>query len=177
MLLVDAKTGRKLWGHDQPTKHIHSQGMVADVLADFEGMEVYGGESDYPKRWLYSAKGNLIQFLTEGSLSIRPLWWDADPQKEVITQKRNAPDGTIHNWGDEKALQQFEGKAIAVVDCLGDHREELITALKGELRIYSTTIPAIDRRPFLMQNHQYGMGVVAQTTGYYYPAQLGETAK
>ena len=175
--VVDAKTGRKLWTHKEPTYHIHSQGMAADILADSPGMEVYAGERDYEKRWLYSSKGKLIQFLTDEVLSPRPVWWDADPQKEVIIQKRRAATGTIRNWGDEEAIQQFEGKAIAVVDCLGDHREELITALKGELRIYSTTIPATDRRPCLMQDHQYRMGIVAQTMGYYYPAQLGETAK
>jgi len=171
--LVDAKTGRKLWTHKEPTYHIHTTGMVADILADFEGIEVYAGESDYPKRWLYSAKGKLIQFLTDEVLNPKPLWWDADPQKEVITQKYTAPSGTIRDWGGQ-ALQQFQGRAIAVVDCLGDHREEVITSLEGELRIYSTTIGTLERRPCLMQDHQYRMGVVAQTMGYYYPAQLGK---
>ena len=41
---------------------------------------------------------------------------------------------------DGKAMQPIEGRAIAVVDCLGDHREEVITSLKGELRIYTTII-------------------------------------
>ncbi len=71
-------------------------------------------------------------------------------------------------------MQRFEGRVIAVVDCLGDYREEVITSLKGELRIYTTTIPASDRRVCLMQDHQYRMGIVAQTMGYYYPAQLGK---
>ncbi len=31
-------------------------------------------------------------------------------------------------------------------DLFGDWREEIITALPGELRIYSTAIPATDRR-------------------------------
>jgi len=45
--------------------------------------------------------------------------------------------------------------------------------VKGELRIYSTTIPTTERRPCLLQDHLYRMGVAAQTMGYYYPAQLG----
>ncbi|MHC4394521.1 MAG: rhamnogalacturonan lyase family protein [Planctomycetota bacterium] len=167
LLLVDARTGHKLWGHQKPTHHIHSQGMVGDILAEFDGMEVYGGESDYKKRWLYSAKGQLIQFLTEGALSLRPVWWDGDRQKEVIIS------GAIRDWGGE-AMQPLQGRVIAVVDCLGDHREEVITSLKGELRIYSTTIEALERQPCLMQDHQYRLGVVAQTMGYYYPAQLGK---
>ncbi len=165
--VVDAKTGRKLWTHKKPTRHIHAQGMAGDILAEFAGMEVYGGERDYKERWLYSAKGQLIKFLETGTLSPRPVWWDSDLQKEVIIS------GAIRDWGGE-AMQPIEGRVIAVVDCLGDHREEVITSLKGELRIYTTTISTSGRRPCLMQDPQYRLGVVAQTMGYYYPAQLGK---
>ncbi len=165
--VVDAKTGRKLWAHKEPTRHIHAQGMAADVLTDSPGMEVYAGERDLKKRWLYSAKGKLIEFMETGTLSPRALWWDADPQKEVIVS------GAIRDWGGE-AMQLIQGRVIAVVDCLGDYREEVITSLKGELRIYSTTVPTTSRRVCLMQDHQYRLGIVAQTMGYYYPAQLGK---
>ena len=165
--VVDARTGRKLWAHKEPTRHIHAQGMAADVLADSPGMEVYAGERDFKKRWLYSAKGKLIEFKETGTLSPRALWWDADPQKEVIIS------GAIRDWGGE-AMQPIQGRFIAVVDCLGDYREEVITSLKGELRIYSTTVPTTERRICLMQDHQYRLGIVAQTMGYYYPAQLGK---
>jgi rhamnogalacturonan endolyase len=165
--VVDAKTGRKLWAHKKPTRHIHGQGMAGDILAQFPGMEVYAGERDLEERWLYSATGQLIEFRKKGDLSPRPVWWDADPQKEVVLSE------AIGNWGGE-AIQQVEGRVVAVVDCLGDHREEVITALKGELRIYTTIVAASDRRVCLMQDHQYRLGVVAQTMGYYYPAQLGK---
>ncbi len=165
--VVDARTGRKLWTHKKPTRHVHGQGMAADVLADWPGMEVYAGERDLKERWLYSAKGELIKFTEQGTLSPRALWWDADPQKEVIFSR------AICDW-DGKTIQPVEGNVIAVVDCLGDYREEIITSLDGELRIYTTTIPDADRRVCLMQDHQYRMGVVAQTMGYYYPAQLGK---
>jgi rhamnogalacturonan endolyase len=165
--LVDARTGRKLWAHKEPTRHVHGQGMAADILADSPGMEVYAGERDLKQRWLYGAKGRLIEFTESGSLSPRALWWDSDPQKEV------AVSGAIRNWSGE-AIQPIEGRVIAVVDCLGDHREEVITSLKGELRIYTTTIPSSQRLPCLMQDHQYRLGVAAQTMGYYYPAQLGK---
>jgi len=165
--VVDAKTGRKLWAHKEPTKHVHGQGMLGDVLANSPGMEVYAGERDYKQRWLYSAGGKLIEFHETGTLSPRPVWWDADPQKEVIVS------GAIRNWGG-KAMQPIKGRTVAVVDCLGDYREEVITSLRGELRIYTTTIPSSDRRVCLMQDRQYRLGVVAQTMGYYYPAQLGK---
>ena len=165
--LVDARTGRKLWAHKEPTRHIHGQGMAADVLADSPGMEVYAGERDLKQRWLYSAKGKLIEFSETGTLSPRALWWDADPQKEVIIS------GDIRDWGGQ-TIQPVQGRVIAVVDCLGDYREEVIASLNGELRIYSTTVPTNDRRVCLTQDHQYRLGVVAQTMGYYYPAQLGK---
>ena len=165
--LVDAMTGRKLWTHKKPTRHVHGQGMAADILADSPGMEVYAGERDLKQRWLYSAKGRLIEFMKTGTLSPRALWWDSDPQKEV------AVSGAVRDWSGE-AIQPIEGRVIAVVDCLGDHREELITSLKGELRIYTTNIPTSKRLPCLMQDRQYRLGVTAQTMGYYYPAQLGK---
>jgi rhamnogalacturonan endolyase len=166
LCVVDAATGRLLWGHQEPTRHVHGQGMAADILAEHPGMEVCAGERDLPQRWLYSASGKLLETRANGSLSPRPVWWDADPQKEVVM------DGAIRDWNGP-ALQPVKGRVVAVLDCLGDHREEVITCVKGELRVYATTIPALDRRPCLLQDHQYRMGVVAQTMGYYYPAQLG----
>jgi rhamnogalacturonan endolyase len=56
-----------------------------------------------------------------------------------------------------------------MVDMVGDWREELITSLPGELRVYSTTIPAKDRRVSLMQDPLYRNGIVARTMGYTQP--------
>jgi rhamnogalacturonan endolyase len=165
--VVDAKSGRKLWAHKKPTRHVHGQGMAGDILEEFAGMEVYAGERDLKERWLYSADGRLIKFSEEGTLNPRPVWWDADAQKEVVI------GDAISDWGG-KEIQPIDGRIVAVVDCLGDYREEVITSLKGELRIYTTTIPATERRVCLMQGHQYRLGVAAQTIGYYYPAQLGK---
>jgi len=164
--VVDAKTGRKLWTHKKPSRHLHGQGMAGDILAEYPGMEVYAGERDLKERWLYSATGKLIEFRETGSLTPRPVWWDADAQKEVVVS------GAIRDWGG-KVIQSVEGRVIVVVDCLGDYREEVITSLKGELRIYTTQIPACESREPLMRDRQYRLGVVAQTMGYYYPAQLG----
>ncbi|MBN2129986.1 MAG: hypothetical protein JW741_10840 [Sedimentisphaerales bacterium] len=168
LCVVDAATGRKLWTHKEPTRHLHGQGMAGDVLAEHAGMEVLAGERDFPQRWFYSASGKLIELRQEGTLTPRPVWWDADEQKEVVVS------GAVRDW-DGPPLQKLEGRVIAVMDCLGDYREEVITSLKGEMRIYSTTVPTAQRRPCLLQDHHYRMGVVAQTMGYYYPAQLGAT--
>lgn len=166
LCVVDAKTGKKLWAHKKPTRHIHGQGMCGDILAEYPGMEVWGGERDLKERWLYSAQGDLIEFSETGALSPRPIWWDDDLQKEVAMGKG------IQDWNGD-IIQPVEGKIIAVMDCLGDHREELITCLKGEIRIYSTTIPTQSIKPCLLTDRQYRLGIAAQTMGYYYPAQLG----
>ncbi len=167
LCVVDAKTGKKLWGHDKPTRHIHSQGMAADVLAEYPGIEVFAGERDTEDRWFYTAKGKLIDVVKGGPLTIRSLWWDTDPQKEVVL------DGAIRDWGGEPQ-QRVSGRSIGIADCLGDYREELITSRDGELRIYTTTVPTDKRRPCLMQDRQYRLGVAVQTMGYWCPAQLGE---
>jgi hypothetical protein len=53
-----------------------------------------------------------------------------------------------------------------MADILGDWREELITVLPGELRIYTTTIPACDRRVCLMQDGVYRAEVAHRSMGY-----------
>jgi rhamnogalacturonan endolyase len=160
--LVEARTGKTLWSYDGPTSHVHGQGMVADIDPTRPGLECYAGEQDGSNYWLYDAQGTRLSDKSLGELSPRAVWWTADHFKLVISQHRlfqfNGPDyGTV------------PGRIIAVVDCLGDWREELLVSVDGELRIYSTTIPARTRRVCLMQDRAYRLGVASQTMGYYYP--------
>ena len=53
-----------------------------------------------------------------------------------------------------------------MADMEGDWREELITALPGELRIYHPVIPAKDRRITLMQDPLYRSYVAHRSMGY-----------
>ena len=55
---------------------------------------------------------------------------------------------------------------MMMADILGDWREALITILAGELRIYTTTIPAKDRRVCLMQDQVYRAEVAHRPMGY-----------
>ncbi|MCX5684653.1 MAG: silent information regulator protein Sir2, partial [Planctomycetota bacterium] len=43
--LVDAATGKTLWANEEPTVHVHSQGMCADLLAEHPGQECYAAEA------------------------------------------------------------------------------------------------------------------------------------
>ena len=165
--LVDAATGEIIWGYDGSTVHVHSQGMIGDIDPEYPGMECYAGEAKGgDKFFLYSASGKRLSDKDMGSLTPRPLWWDADDLKEI-----NLNRDIIKFKGD--TLLKTEGKVVFVGDIIGDWREEIITSLPGELRIYSTNIPAENRKVCLMQNRQYRLGAANASIGYFYPPQLG----
>ena len=162
MCMVDAKTGRVLWGFDQPTQHVHSSGLCSDIDPAHPGAECYAGERDLKdKRWLWDCKGKLISNEDLGGLSPRAVWWDADPQRELLVGSR------ISKYHGPTLAPRIEGSVVAVADVLGDWREEIITSVSGELRIYTTAIPAADRRVCLMQDPLYRMDVVCAAMGYY----------
>lgn len=165
--LASARNGDILWFYDGKTKHVHSKGMIGDIDPDQPGIECYAGESDGSQYWLYASDGTRLSNKSLGTLSPNAVWWDADPQKELITGDRlfNYPDDTI---------MQIEGRVLAIVDCMGDWREEIVTSLPGELRIYSPTAPVEVRRPWLMDDRQYRLGVIAGTMGYYREPQLSK---
>jgi rhamnogalacturonan endolyase len=97
------------------------------------------------------------------------LWWDGDRVREYIDRKH---DGSLSvaKFGSAVAVQEgFKGMLIMTADLFGDWREEIITALPGELRIYSTAIPAIDRRTTLLQDNTYRQTVTVRTMGYQQP--------
>ena len=56
-------------------------------------------------------------------------------------------------------------------DILGDWREEVIWPSEDqtELRIYSTTIPAVDRRATWMNDRQYRLAIAWQNVAYNQP--------
>jgi rhamnogalacturonan endolyase len=165
--LVDAATGKTLWANTEPTVHVHSQGMCADILAEHPGQECYAGEAKGgDQAWMYTAQGKRIGSENIGSLAPWTLWWDADPQKEIILGGK---------------LMKFKGAALLdlkdarchrmVADILGDWREELVAFAPGEMRVYTSTIPAKTRRTCLMQDRLYRNDVAVQSMGYNAPPQ------
>ena len=165
MCLVEAATGKILWGHEGFTRHVHGQGMSSDIDARYPGSECYSADTDSEKRYAWSrlrtAKGEVISEEDLGGFSPRVVYWDADPQRELFRS------GRISDYGGDEMPPRIEGSMAAVADILGDWREELITSVPGELRIYTTTIPATDRRPCLMQDPLYRMDVVHAAMGYF----------
>ncbi len=44
MCMVDAKTGKIIWGTDFPTDHVHGTGFCSDIDRAHPGRECYGVE-------------------------------------------------------------------------------------------------------------------------------------
>jgi rhamnogalacturonan endolyase len=163
--LVEARTGKILWGNVERTTHVHGQGMVGDIDPAHAGLECYVGEKDGSNYWLYSAAGERLSHESLGELTPKAVFWTAEPWKVYV-----AGSG-IWRYPRER-IGAIEGRVVAIADCLGDWREELITSLEGEIRIYTTTIPTPLRRKCLMQDRLYRNDVAVQTMGYFYPPQL-----
>jgi rhamnogalacturonan endolyase len=94
------------------------------------------------------------------------VYWDADPQAELIARRR------IADYGSTTVQQEIEGDVVLIADVLGDWREEIFTSRPGELRIYTTPISATDRRVCLLQDPVYRNTVAAASQGYFYNAML-----
>ena len=179
--LRDARTGALLWSIGRPVVHAGS-GMVADIDPARPGLECFAAEDSKghramripgnSNRYLFDATGNLYG---EGD-AVPPmndwLWWDADDIREFLY----APSGGERGWArgavvakygrEEPVREGFRGMVVMTADLFGDWREEIVTALPGELRIYTTTIPAADSRVTLMQNNTYRQTVTVRTMGY-----------
>lgn len=175
--LLDAKTGQVIWGLGKKTLHV-GDGMVADILPDVPGLECFAAEDSKGgsrSKYLLSAKGKLLATDQEVPGCRNWIFWDADKVRESIVSP-----GFEHNMGDRYTTSKLsivkykgptletriEGSVIMMADLQGDWREELITILPGELRIYATTIPAVDRRVCLMQDPFYRAEVAHRSMGY-----------
>lgn len=191
--VVDAATGRFIWGIGQTTYHV-GDGMVTDFDPAHPGLECFasedrkGGSTD---KYLLTADGKKLDVSREDIPGCRNwIWWDADLLRETFKGDDNrwgassssgGRQQSIWKWKGEVLTQGIEGDILMMADMEGDWREELITALPGELRIYRTNIPARDRRVTLMQDALYRSYVAHRSMGYpqapvpsFY---LGETEK
>ena len=173
--MIDSKTGAILWGHDKPTHHIHHNGMVSPIDAAHPGCQIWSGEAVVAAdRWLRDAKGNVLEApekLRRLGLAPKAVWWDANLQRKLIGPVivGNAVVGSapVHYPSFEEVdTTRFEGGIRLIGDLFGDWREEVVTAQDGEIRIYSTTIPAKDRRTTFLQDRNYRATLTESTTGY-----------
>ncbi len=169
--LLEAGSGHPIWAMEAPNKHVHAKGMCADIDPTHPGLESYGADADGHKRtdrrWLFAADGTLLRKGLEcpWGFSVRTAFWDADLQKEIVS-------GRIMDYQGQTPWDRIEGRVVLVADILGDWREEIVVTLPGEMRIYTTTIPAMDRRTCLMQDPIYRMDTAMNAMGYAQPPML-----
>ena len=163
--LLDPATGKMVWQLGEPTRHVHSCGMCTDMDVMSPGLEIYGADADDHKvtehRWLFSSDGKILKSgkVLDFSFGIPSAWWDADLQRELIR-------GQMRDYEGGAVSEKIEGDVVLVADVIGDWREEVITTVKGELRIYTTPIPAMDRRVCLMQDVPYRARTTMNAMGY-----------
>jgi rhamnogalacturonan endolyase len=171
--LLDAASGKILWGFDGKTTHVHSQGMVGDIDPMYPGMECYAGEAkgEGKEYFLYTSDGKRISDKDMGSNAPHAIWWDADDLKEINIGRN------IFKYEGDTLMKNIEGKVLMVADLVGDWREEIVTGLPGEIRIYSTNIPAHNRNVCLLQNRHYRLDVANSTSAYFCEPHLGIEVK
>jgi hypothetical protein len=175
LCLVEALTGKIIWGLPEQTYHVGS-GLAADIDPTVPGQEVWAAEDgkgdpagrNYggnPPRWLLSCRGDLLA-RDEKVPAATAVYWDADSQRELVSGR------TIRKYKGAAVAQDIEGGQSFWADVSGDWREELVTSVKGELRLYTTTIPATDRRVCLLQDPIYRIDVAHNAMGYHQPPTL-----
>jgi rhamnogalacturonan endolyase len=164
--LVNPADGKPIWLLPDPTKHVHSSGMCTDIDPLSPGLEIYGSDSiDHTMtadRWLLSASGRPLLTGTNVNFKfgVPSAYWDADLQRELVR-------GNMKKYGGTGSFsERIEGNIIVIADVIGDWREEVLTSVPGELRIYSTPLPAFDRRTCLMQDASYRSRNCMNTMGY-----------
>ncbi|MDR1723209.1 MAG: hypothetical protein LBR84_04620 [Tannerella sp.] len=171
MCMVDARTGEIIWGAKFPTMHVHDAGFCSDIDRTSPGRECYGIEvaDDEGKRpevpVLFSNTGEILD--RRSLLSDWSVYWDTDNQRELLGTYGDYKVRKIWDYAGGHVFDvTVEGQLLTVADIFGDWREEIITSMPGELRIYSTTIPAGIRYNCLMQDPQYRSCVSQTATGY-----------
>lgn len=170
--LYDARTGNLLWGLDEPTKDNQLGGaMVADIDPTLPGMECWASAGE---NLLFDAKGHRLgEAQPPGGYA---LWWDADLLRELVAGgprgQGSGGGSSIRKWKGSTLAQGLSGPVHQIADLLGDWREEIVTVYEGELRIYSSPIPAADRRVCLMQDPVYRHDVTHRSMGYPHAPQL-----
>ena len=169
--MFDGATGEIIWqdglGQDA------GRGVAADTDPRYDGAECWCNIGGLRR----GDTGEIISNRKPDSCNFT-IYWDADPLAELLDHV------SISKWNWNAESTDLLLKAEGVVsnngtkgnpclsgDILGDWREEVIWASEDqtELRIYSTTIPAVDRRATWMNDRQYRLAIAWQNVAYNQP--------
>ena len=169
--MFDGATGEIIWqdglGQDA------GRGVAADIDPRYDGAECWCNIGGLRR----GDTGEIICNRKPDSCNFT-FYWDADPLAELLDHV------SISKWNWNAESTDLLLKAEGVVsnngtkgnpclsgDILGDWREEVIWPSEDqtELRIYSTTIPAVDRRATWMNDRQYRLAIAWQNVAYNQP--------
>lgn len=169
--MFDGATGEIIWqdglGQDA------GRGVAADIDLRYDGAECWCNIGGLRR----GDTGEIICNRKPDSCNFT-IYWDADPLAELLDHV------SISKWNWNAESTDLLLKAEGVVsnngtkgnpclsgDILGDWREEVIWPSEDqtELRIYSTTIPAVDRRATWMNDRQYRLAIAWQNVAYNQP--------
>lgn len=169
--MFDGATGEIIWqdglGQDA------GRGVAADIDPRYDGAECWCNIGGLRR----GDTGEIISNRKPDSCNFT-IYWDADPLAELLDHV------SISKWNWNTESTDLLLKAEGVVsnngtkgnpclsgDILGDWREEVIWPSEDqtELRIYSTTIPAVDRRATWMNDRQYRLAIAWQNVAYNQP--------
>ena len=127
---------------------------------------------------LYSAYGAIIATKPSNMFHNFGIWWDADPQRELLDgttiSEFNYTTSSRSNYLSASGVSSNNGtKSTPALsgDLLGDWREEVIwrTTDSSALRLYTTTISAVDRRVTFLHDPQYRTALAWQNVAYNQP--------
>jgi len=182
--LYDATTGTMINKFYGTAVFDAARGEALDIDSNYAGMEMwstFGG--------LRSAKGDSIAPLP--NLPGLGIWWDGDLLREMLqgiggtgespaiekynsTSKTMARYNTLYNVaGSYNSRICYGGRPQLYGDIVGDWREEVVAenGAGDTLQIFSTTVPAGQRVPCLMQDPVYRNCV--NVKGYIQSTNLG----
>jgi len=179
--MLDARTGERIWGIGHETYHV-GDGMVADIDPTHPGLECFasedpkgGGLGSSRDKYLLTAQGEELVRGQDVPGCRNWIWWGAGNIRQTFKGDDNrwgAGSGSrgrkqsIGYWKGETLTSGIEGDIIMIADLFGDWREEVVTALQGEIRIYHTNYPSTDRKVTLMQDPIYRSYVIQRSQGY-----------
>jgi rhamnogalacturonan endolyase len=154
--MYDARTGYYIAGAQEETNDNQvGRALVADIDPTSPGMEWWGD------KFFFAASGKSLGPKAPPQDGL--VWWDGDLVRELQSR------GTVFKWNGPELTKGIEGQVQVWADIIGDWREEIITYQKGEVRVYTTILPATDRRPTLMQDPIYRKDVAFKAMGYDQP--------
>ena len=168
--LVDAATGKELWNIGEYTGHV-GNAMATDLDPSIPGLECFatedskGGKTGETK-YIMDCKGKRIGTMADVPGCTDWIWWDADNLREMPVYGGQRGTFGLGKYKGEKVQEGLEGSILLIGDLFGDWREEIVTVRSGELRVYTTTIPARDRRVTFVQDPLYRSYIYNRSMGY-----------